>query len=134
MAIEGGCACGAVRYRAEAAPIQSMICHCADCRRAAAAPIVPWVTFARAAFAFTRGGPAVFASSPAVRRLFCAACGTPLAYENAERPDEIDVTTCSLDDAEAYPPTHHAQTADDLAWVRPGDGLPAFKAWKTTAD
>src|SRR5690348_10275583 len=111
-----------------------MICHCADCRRAAAAPVVPWVTFAASAFAFTKGEPAAFVSSPPVRRLFCPTCGTPLAYLHERRPQQIDVTTCSLDDAEAFPPTHHSQTADDLAWVRFGDGLPAFRAWKTTAD
>jgi hypothetical protein len=130
VAIEGGCACGAVRYRATAAPLHSMICHCASCRRAAAAPGVPWVTFPRAAFAFTTGQPATHASSPPVRRGFCAACGTPLTYAHEGRPDEIDVTTCSLDDPAAFPPTYHAQTGDDLPWVRFGDGLPAFSGWK----
>jgi hypothetical protein len=130
VAIEGGCACGAVRYRAEAQPTVSMVCHCASCRRASAAPLVPWVTFARDAFAYTKGEPAVFASSPPVRRSFCAVCGTPLTYEREERPGEIDVTTCSLDHAEAFAPTYHAQTADDLAWVDALDRLPAFKGWR----
>jgi hypothetical protein len=132
VAIEGGCACGAVRYRAEAPPTSSMVCHCASCRRASAAPLVPWVTFARDGFAFTQGEPAVFASSAPVRRGFCAACGTPLTYERDERPGEIDVTTCSLDNAEAFPPSYHAQAADDLSWVRGLVSLPAFSGWKTT--
>jgi hypothetical protein len=130
-AIEGGCACGALRYRAEAPPNASMVCHCASCRRAAAAPLVPWITFASDMFAFTRGEPAIFASSPPVRRGFCKACGTPLTYEHAERPGEIDVTTCSLDDAEAHAPTYHARTGEDLEWVRGWDRLPAFSGWKT---
>jgi hypothetical protein len=128
--LEGGCACGAVRYRATAAPRASMICHCRDCRRAAAAPAVAWLTFARADVAIVAGAPAAFASSPPVRRGFCAACGTPLTYEHTGRPDEIDVTTCSLDDADAAPPTHHSQLAEDLHWVRFGDGLPAWPRWK----
>jgi hypothetical protein len=131
VAIEGGCACGAMRYRADAAPMSSMVCHCASCRRASAAPLVPWVTFANDGFAFTTGRPAIFASSPLVRRGFCAACGTPLTYERAERPGEIDVTTCSLDEAEAHPPTYHAQTGDDLGWVRAWDRLPTFSGWKS---
>ena len=130
--IEGGCFCGAVRYSASAAPSSSMICHCRSCRRAGGAPAVPWVTFAKADFRFTAGEPRFFASSPPVRRGFCAACGTPLTYEHAERPTEIDVTTASLDAPDAFPPTYHAWLADDLAWVRFGDGLPTFPRWRPT--
>ena len=67
-----------------------------------------------------------------VRRGFCPACGAPLTYEHEGRPDEIDVTTASLDDPEAYPPTYHAWLEDDLAWVRFGDGLPAYPRWRPT--
>ena len=132
MTIEGGCFCGQVRYRSEAAPTASMICHCRSCRRAAAAPAVPWVTFAQDAWRLTAGELRLFTSSEPVRRGYCAACGTPLTYERADRPGEIDVTTCSLDDPNAFPPTHHAQLADDLAWVRFGDGLPAYREWKSS--
>ncbi len=46
-------------------------------------------------------------------------------------PARIDVTTVSLDDPEAFPPTFHVQLGDDLAWVRFGDGLPAYQGWKS---
>jgi hypothetical protein len=73
-----------------------------------------------------RGQPSVFRSSSAVRRTFCSSCGTPLTYENAAHALEIDVTTCSLDDPEAFPPTYHAWVQDDLSWVRLGDNLERF--------
>jgi len=41
---EGGCLCGAVRYRMVGAPLSSAICHCASCRRASGAPTVAWLT------------------------------------------------------------------------------------------
>ena len=129
--IEGGCFCGGVRYRASAAPKQSLVCHCRSCRRAAGAPGVPWVTFDRAAFEVTRGAPGVFASSSPVRRSFCTGCGTPLAYEHDARPGEIDITTVSLDDPEAFPPTCHIRLSEALDWVRFGDGLPAYRGWKS---
>jgi hypothetical protein len=128
--IEGGCFCGQVRFCAVAPPTVSMICHCRSCRRAGGAPTVPWITFAKAEFAVTAGELTYFVSSPPVRRGFCGACGTPLTYEHEERPDEIDVTTASLDDPEAFPPTYHAWLEDDLAWVRLGDGLPAYPRWR----
>ncbi|HEY1427919.1 MAG TPA: GFA family protein [Caulobacteraceae bacterium] len=91
---------------------------------------MPWVTFDRAAFALTTGELSVHRSTPPVRRGFCGACGTPLTYEHDQRPGDIDVTTVSLDDAEAFPPTYHARLAEDLAWVKFGDGLPAYRGWK----
>ena len=123
---EGGCSCGAIRYRVEGPPSNSMICHCQTCRRVAAAPVVPWVTFEKKNFALLKGGPAKFHSSRPVLRTFCAACGTPLTYEHEKHAATIDVTTCSLDEPDAFPPTHHSWLSDDLAWVRFGDGLPTF--------
>ena len=131
-AIEGGCFCGAVRYRASVAPTASMIWHCRSCQRASGAPAVPWVTFTRDAFQFTVGELRLFASSAPVRRGFCGACGTPLTYEHVSRPGEIDITTATLDDPDAFPPTHHAQLADDVAWLKFGDGLPAYREWKSS--
>jgi len=107
-----------------------MVCHCQSCRRVAAAPVVAWLTFAREHIALTAGRPVEFKSSDPVVRSFCGRCGTPLTYEHADSPGTIDVTTCSLDDAQAFPPTHHSWLRDDLAWVRFGDGLPTWPEWR----
>ena len=61
---EGGCLCGTVRYRVEGEPLASGICHCHTCRRAASAPNLPFAGFAISNFAFTRGRPVEFRSSP----------------------------------------------------------------------
>lgn len=44
MEIRGGCMCGEIRYKLTCEPIYSTMCHCADCRRAAGAQAVAWVT------------------------------------------------------------------------------------------
>jgi hypothetical protein len=119
--------CGNVRYAASGPPGGSMICHCRSCRKAAGSPVVAWVTFRPETFAFTRGTPGTFHSSPGVTRTFCASCGTPLTYMHDDRPDDLDVTTCSLDDPEAFPPRHHAWLSHSPAWVRFGDGLPTYE-------
>lgn len=124
--IEGSCACGAIRYRAVGKPMASMICHCQSCRRSAGSPVVAWLTFSKEAFRFIRGQPSVLQSSASATRTFCAACGTPLTYENTARALEVDVTTCSLDDPEGFPPSYHAWLHDDLSWVRFGDDLKRF--------
>ena len=123
---EGGCFCGAIRYRIEGEPSNSVICHCQTCRRVSGAPAVAWVTFAKSQLAFTKGTPAQLRSSPPVHRTFCAACGTPLTYEHEAQAATTDVTTCTLDDPAAFPPTHHSWLSHDLSWIRFGDGLPTY--------
>ena len=129
-AIEGGCICGAIRYRVSGKPVNSMVCHCRSCRRSAGAPVVAWVTFPAAQVQLLEGRPSEFHSSEPVRRSFCPACGTPLTYEHRDRVGFVDITTCSLDDPGLFPPTHHSWLSHDLAWVRFGDGLPAFQEWR----
>jgi hypothetical protein len=124
--VTGGCFCGAVRYEASGAPLGSMICHCESCRRISGAPVVPWVTVSRDHFKIVTGVPVEFNSSHGVRRTHCAKCGTQLTYENDKSPTEIDIATCTLDDPNEFPPTHHSWLSDDLRWVRFGDGLPTF--------
>jgi hypothetical protein len=123
---EGGCLCGAVRYRALGAPTKSMICHCRTCGKAAGAPVVAWVTFPLDRWSFVRGTPAEFRSSPLVVRTFCTSCGTPLTYVHADRPTDIDVTTCTLDNPNAFPPSHHSWVSHTPQWVHFHDGLPAY--------
>ena len=116
MNSEGGCLCGAVRYRVSGEPLYSTICHCASCRKAAAAPTVAWLTFERDHFAILSGTPRSFASSPGVQRTFCTSCGTPLTYASERRPTHIDITTASLDDPTRFPPTYEVWLEDRLAW------------------
>lgn len=113
---EGGCLCGAIRYRVTGAPSWSVICHCRACRKAAGAPSVAWLTFDPAGFTVLRGVPGRFVSSPGVVRTFCDACGTALTYANEQRPGEIDVTTASLDDESRYPPTGEVWLSHRLSW------------------
>jgi hypothetical protein len=65
-------------------------------------------------------------SSPPVTRTFCASCGTPLTYRHDDYADTIDITTCSLDRPERFPPSHHSWLDHHVSWVKFGDGLPVF--------
>lgn len=106
-AVEGGCLCGAVRYRAGGEASDVTHCHCTICRRASAAPFVPWATFRAADFSFTKGTPGTFASSGHAQRSFCPQCGTPLTFQLLDKRDEIDITLCSMDAPEKLTPTSH---------------------------
>ena len=126
LTLDGGCLCGGVRYRIGAAPSHADYCHCRMCQRAAGAPVVAWLTVAREAFAWTRGAPAVYRSSARAERLFCAECGTQLAFREIEEPDQVDVTLASLDQPQAVRPSHHIWTASRIAWFDIADDLPRY--------
>jgi hypothetical protein len=124
--LKGGCFCGFVRYEAHGAARDATNCHCSMCRRICAAPFVAWFTVGLADLRFVAGQPARFRSSAHAERSFCPRCGTPLTFQSRHFPDEIDVTTCSLDDPESVPPQDHTRTSAQLSWVKLGDGLPRF--------
>jgi hypothetical protein len=84
MIVEGGCHCGAVRYRIEGEPMTHALCHCTDCRRHAGAPMVSWAMFPENAVRTIKGALKVYASSEHGRRHFCANCGTSLFYANSQ--------------------------------------------------
>ena len=122
--LAGGCLCGAIRYEIDAPPALETCCHCTLCRRASGAPFVAWFTVDPAHFRFTQGEPASYASSSRARRSFCATCGTQLTFRADDMHDEIDVTTCSLDDPERVPPRDHTWVRSQLSWISLADPLP----------
>jgi hypothetical protein len=132
--VKGGCFCGKIRYSASVAPLGTMVCHCRTCQRIAGAPAVAWSTFPRRRFRVTKGKPRVLRSSAGVRRQFCAACGTHLTYESARFPDEIDVSTATMDDPNPHSPTHHSWLSHSIGWVRFGDGLPQYPQSRDSHD
>jgi len=124
--LEGGCLCGAIRYRASGMPYDATSCHCNTCRRATGAPFVSWTSFRRDEFTVEKGQPVVYESSPGVERTFCGRCGTALTYRRTDQPDEIDVTIASLDDASAVAPADHTWTRHRLSWVVLRDALVCY--------
>lgn len=132
--LEGGCACGAIRYRASGPVRSHVVCHCESCRRATGALQVPWFTAPKPAFELLRGEPVRRESSPGTWRMHCAACGTTLTYETAPAPQvatDIDITTASLDDPAAMAPDAHIWTGDDRGWMRDVNRLPRFRGWRS---
>lgn len=131
MDANGGCLWGAVRYRVTGPARATSLCHCASCRRATGGPSLAWAIFPEEAVEITRGALAIYASSPGVERGFCARCGTSLTYARASRPGLFDVTTASLDDPKAFPPSKEIWVEERLSWVAASPALPQFRQFST---
>ena len=116
VGLTGGCQCGAVRYRLDAAPTGANLCHCRMCQKAGGGPFMAFAGVRLAEFAWTRGAPKNFASSTIAERGFCADCGTPLTYR-AIGHDRISVTSGSLDEPAAAPPIVQFGVVTKAAWL-----------------
>ncbi|MDJ0706599.1 MAG: GFA family protein [Leptolyngbyaceae cyanobacterium MO_188.B28] len=124
--LRGSCYCGDIRYKVKGAPFHQTNCHCSICRRTTGAPYVTWFSVSRADFRFTAGQPNRFRSTQKGIRSFCPRCGTQLTFEHEDQ-DEIDITTCSLEDPERVPPEDHIHTGSKPSWVALSDGLPCHR-------
>ena len=94
---KGHCHCGAIRYEVEGEANWSALCHCADCRRHAGAPVVGWAAFPESSLRVIEGRPKVYHSSEHGRRHFCGDCGTGLFYFNSANlpPTRIFPSFCT---------------------------------------
>jgi hypothetical protein len=117
-AITGGCYCGAIRYSISSAPFHPANCHCENCRRAVGAQAVAWITARPRDFKYDKGTPARYRTETGAWRTFCSSCGTSLTYQHPEKPNEVDITTGSLDHPEQFAPNHDSYPEEKLPWVR----------------
>ena len=123
--LTGGCFCEAIRYEARGTPFNETNCHCSICRRTTGAPFVTWFSVRSPDFRIIKGDPTRFNSTAKGIRSFCSRCGTQLTFEHTDFPDEIDVTTGSLDNPELVPPRDHTRASTRLRWIA-ADGLPEY--------
>ena len=130
--LEGGCQCGAVRYRIAGAPVMAALCHCSMCRRANAAPAVAWAMYAESQVEFTRSPPTIYESSPGSRRGFCSRCGTQISFIAEYIPGLIDITIGSLDEPNQLPPMFHYWESRRLSWLHLSDQLPRYPEFPPT--
>lgn len=120
----GRCLCGAVTFEADGDPLWVAHCHCQSCRRNTGAAVATFVGVLSERFRYTTGEPKVFASSPGVRRSFCADCGTPLTYQADRFPGEVHIYVSTLDHPEDFPPQLHVFVSEAIPWLHLDDDLP----------
>jgi hypothetical protein len=110
---EGGCLCGAVRWRLKARPIGINACHCDDCKKLTGATHLLMLLADRDSF-HTDDGTEVYRkradSGREIDILRCAACGTRLWHEPLSSPALVFIAAGTLDDASWAVPASHIWT------------------------
>ncbi len=123
---EGGCMCGAIRYRATGQPPRCMICHCQDCRKHSGAPCLGFVHFPANAFVWLTAEPRRYRSSAHAERGFCAECGSTVSMHEEVLADRVQIALGSLDDPSRVRPDDHVWTLSRIELFDVNDDLPRF--------
>ncbi|MDF0733558.1 GFA family protein [Pseudomonas entomophila] len=121
---EGGCHCGALRYRLEGGLADVAHCHCTICRRVSGGVVVTWVTLPREGFRWLAGTPQCYVAPASCSRYFCGRCGAHVALSTLHSPDSIDVTVATLDHPEQVRPNRHIWVGSRLPWLHLDEDLP----------
>ena len=88
---EGGCLCGAVRFRTVGAPIKVTVCHCPLCQRVSGSAFTVELIFLGKAVSFEGASSSTYTHrSPDHGRIlhyaFCSTCGTRLGVALEQFP------------------------------------------------
>lgn len=129
--IEGGCNCGAVRYRISGAPLGVAACHCTRCRRQSGSIYSVNLVVAPSAMTI-EGELSVFedtdtSSGASVYREFCGTCGSPIRSVLAGNRAMVAVKVGTLDDPDPFAPGLHVFTRSKISWVEIPAGAPQFE-------
>jgi hypothetical protein len=126
---EGGCACGAVRYRLASEPMFVHCCHCLHCQRQTGSAFVINLLIEADRVELLSGEPQVVDAprdeDPPQRIHRCPACQVAV-YSEYGAPEVRFVRGGTLDDPASVAPDVHIFTRSKVPWLTLPDGTPAF--------
>ena len=131
--LEGGCACGQVRFRLDAAPMFVHCCHCLNCQKHTGSAFVINLLIEATQVARLRGTPEpteMPENGGTPNTIFrCPDCRVALWSVYGGRAAILFVRGGALDTPSAVAPDVHIYTRSKLPWVRLPESVPAFEAY-----
>jgi hypothetical protein len=126
---EGGCACGAVRYRLTSEPMFVHCCHCLNCQRQTGSAFVINLLIEADQVELLAGDPQavdVPRDDGSAQRIYrCPDCQVAVFSEYG-RPEVRFVRGGTLDDPKGITPDVHIYTRSKVGWIALPDDAPAF--------
>jgi len=131
MTLEGGCTCGAVRYRMTSKPMFVHCCHCRWCQRETGAAFALNAMIEADRVIVTRGAPETVDtpsnSGKGQKFVRCPSCRIALWSHYAGAGDAVSfVRVGTLDEPDRLPPDIHIFTSSKQPWVVLSPDVPAF--------
>jgi hypothetical protein len=126
---EGGCACGAVRYRLASEPLFVHCCHCLNCQRQTGSAFVVNLLIEADRVEMLDGAPEAVdlpRDDGSAQRVYrCPTCRIAL-FSEYTRPEVRFVRAGTLDDPRGVAPDVHIFTRSKVGWVALPPDVPAF--------
>ncbi len=137
--LEGGCACGAVRYRMTGGPLFVHCCHCRWCQRETGASFALNAMIEADRVVLLSGAPELVATPSESGRgqkiARCPACRVALWSNYAGAGDALRfVRVGTLDAPDRLPPDIHIYTASKQPWVVIPPAVPAVPEYYRISD
>jgi hypothetical protein len=129
--LEGGCTCGAIRYRMTSAPMIVHCCHCRWCQRETGASFALNAMIEADRVVLLQGEPELVdtpsLSGKGQKILRCPSCRIALwSHYAGAGPKARFVRVGTLDEPDRLPPDIHIFTASKQPWVVLPPDVPAF--------
>ena len=129
--LDGGCTCGAVRYRMHTRPLFVHCCHCRWCQRETGAAFALNAMIESDRVSLLQGEPEVVLtpsnSGKGQKIARCPVCRIAVWSNYAGAGDAVRfVRVGTLDDPDRLPPDIHIFTASKQPWVVLPPGTPAM--------
>ena len=131
MAIEGGCRCGAVRYRVNADAMPPVYCcHCLVCQTWSGSAFTQQAVVAESQIETIAGEVEIYlniteSGAESTQRL-CGSCHTRLWNTNSARPGVAVIRAGTLDASAGLIPLAHIWTKRKQPWIEIGEGIPQW--------
>jgi hypothetical protein len=132
--LEGGCACGEVRYRLTSEPLFVHCCHCSRCQRQTGSAFAVNVLIETERVELLGVEPQLVPVPRAGKqqRIWrCPECQIAV-YSQYTTPRIRFVRAGTLDDPASVSPDVHIFTSTKLPWVQLPEGVPAFSSYYET--
>jgi hypothetical protein len=136
---EGGCACGAVRYRLRSGPLIVHACHCTECQRLTGAAFAVNALIESDRLEILAGDPRavpVPGTSGKPQDIFrCPACATALwSHYPGAGAKLAFVRVGTLDEPARLPPDIHIFTSTKLPWLALPEGARAVPEYYSSKE
>jgi hypothetical protein len=131
-ALEGGCACGEIRYRLTSEPLFVHCCHCLNCQRQTGSAFVINAIIETDRIELLSGEPGpvdVPRGKTGKQQIFrCPTCQIAV-FSRYTRASTRYVRAGTLDDPSRVAPDVHIYTRSKLPWVTLPGSVPAFSTY-----
>jgi hypothetical protein len=130
---EGGCACGAVRYRLTSDPLFTNCCHCLNCQRQTGSAFVINLLIEADRVELLAGAPQPVdtpGDGGSEQLIFrCPTCQVAVFSQYDGRREVLFVRGGTLDEPSGITPDAHIYTRSKLPWITLPDSAPAFETY-----